>query len=377
MKFSVSKLIFYQALQRVIGAIPPKTPIPILNNFLLELTENNLTVTATDLELSISTIITVSGIEEGSVTVPARLLSEIVRELPDIPLVIDVDSNHKMTIDTEKGTYKISGQSRSDFPDIVVEAGEGQISLMGNQLNRMIAKTIFAVSDDELRPALTGVLMEIHSDELRLVSTDGHRLAKFSYRNFRSPDLQKSIIIPTKSLNLLAKNLVETDEEQVNIIVGEDHIVFKLNNTHIFSKLIEGQYPNYERVIPLEHDKVLNVNRDLLNASVRRVAIFSNSLTHQIRFSLNPTEITVVSEDIEYGGEGKETIPAVYEGEPMDIGYNAVYISEVLRQIDTEQAIFHMGGANSSAVLLPSEQLKDEQLIMLIMPIRLSEDSED
>lgn len=377
MKFSVSKLSFYQALQRVIGAIPPKTPIPILNNFLLELVENNLTVTATDLELSISTTITVTGVEEGSVTVPARLLSEIVRELPDIPLVINVDASYKMTLETEKGVYKISGQSRSDFPDIVVEEGEGQLLLLGTQLNRMISKTLFAVSDDELRPALTGVLMEIHADELRFVSTDGHRLVKFSYRNFQSPDLQKSIIVPTKSLTLLAKNLQETDQDQVNIIVSDDHIVFKLNATNIFSKLIEGQYPNYERVIPIEHDKVLKVNRDFLNASVRRVAIFSNSLTHQIRFSLNPTEITVISEDIEYGGEGKESIPAEYEGEPMDIGYNAVYISEVLRQVDTEQAIFHLGGVNTAAIVLPSEQLKDEQLMMLIMPIRLSEDSED
>lgn len=374
MKFSVSKLTFYQVLQRVIGAIPPKTPIPILNNFLLELAENNLTVTATDLEISISTTITVSGVEEGSVTVPARLLSDIIRELPDIPLVINVDSNYKMTIETEKGIYKISGQSRSDFPDIVVEEGDGQLLLPGKQLNRMIAKTTFAVSDDELRPALTGVLMEIHADELRFVSTDGHRLVRFAYRNFRSPDLQKSIIIPTKSLNLLAKNLSETDEGQVNIIVSEDHIVFKLSNTNMFSKLIEGQYPNYERVIPVEHDKVLKINRDLLNASVRRVAIFSNSMTHQIRFSLSPTEITVISEDIEFGGEGKETLPAEYDGEPMDIGYNAVYISEVLRQVDTEQAIFQLGGVNSAAILLPSEQLKDEQLMMLIMPIRLSED---
>jgi len=372
MNFSVSKKEFFDALQKVIGVVPPKTTISILTCILLDLRNGKLSLTGTDLEISITTTLDVDGNEEGSVAIPAKILVEIVRELPDVPLNIFSEADNKVTIKTDKGEYKLATQPREDFPQISVEEGELVFQLDAALLGRMAEQTMFAVSADELRPALTGINMELIPGEIRFVATDGHRLAKITVSNgMLKEDVRRNLIIPTKTLHLLLRNLQEN--APVGIQIGEDHIVFTLERAVVYSKLISGTYPNYERVLPKDNDKRLQVNRDQLIASLRRVAIFSSSLTHQVRLMIAADEMTIRSEDLEFGAEAKEVIPVAFNGEWMQIGYNSTYLMDVLRHLEGEEVVFELKDATSAAILKPIEKREGEEIIMLLMPIRINE----
>ncbi len=372
MNFSVSKKEFFDALQKVIGVVPPKTTISILTCILLDLRNGKLSLTGTDLEISITTTLDVDGNEEGSVAIPAKILVEIVRELPDVPLTIFSEADNKVTIKTDKGEYKLATQPREDFPQISVEEGELAFQLDAGLLGRMADQTMFAVSADELRPALTGINMELMPGEIRFVATDGHRLAKITVQNgMLQEDVRRNLIIPTKTLHLLLRNLQQN--AAVGIQIGEDHIVFTLERAVVYSKLISGTYPNYERVLPKDNDKTLQVNREQLIASLRRVAIFSSSLTHQVRLMIAADEMTIRSEDLEFGAEAREAIPATFNGEWLQIGYNSTYLMDVLRHLEGEEVLFELKDATSAALLKPVEKREGEEIIMLLMPIRINE----
>lgn len=372
MKFRVNRKEFHQALQSIIGVVPVKTTVPILGNILVDLKDETLTLTGTDLEVSISTQIPVQEQSEGAVAIPAKVLYEIVRELPDIPMEFVSDEDNKVTLSTEKGFYRLSGEPKEDFPRISIEETLGSFLIDTERFARMIETTIFAVSTDELRTTLMGILLQILEGELRMVSTDGHRLVKAVHTNFHSPGFQKEAIIPTKALNLLLKNI--HDNDQVNVKLSDDHIIFDLENTTILSKSIEGQFPNYERVIPADNDKELILSRDLLSSSVRRVSIFSNSITHQIRLSVSRDSLRIQSEDIEFGGEARETLPAQFDGDDIEIGYNANYVLDILRHLQTDDIMIKLKDPTSAGIVTPLEQNKDEHILMLLMPIRLNEE---
>jgi len=373
MNFTTSKREFFEALQKVIGVVPQKTTISILTCVLMDLDGDTLNMTGTDLEISITTSLQVSGHEKGSAAIPAKILLEIVRELPDVPLHIQDDSSNKIIIKTEKGEYKIATQPKEDFPKIAVEEGEFSFIMDAGLLSRMVEKTIFAVSIDELRPALTGINIELYPNEIRLVATDGHRLAKVAKVNFPvKKDIQKNLIVPTKTMTLLMKN---PQSSGVKIQIGEDHVVFYLENSVVYSKLINGAFPNYDRVLPKDNDKELRFNRDLLIAALRRVSIFSSSLTHQVRLILSSHEMTIRSEDIEFGAEAKEVIPSQFSDEWLQIGYNSNYLMDVLRHVDTEEVVFELKDGNNSAIITPAVTEEGESVLYLLMPIRISEET--
>ncbi|MBN2410792.1 DNA polymerase III subunit beta [candidate division KSB1 bacterium] len=376
MNFTISKSEFYEALHKVVGVVPQKTTISVLTCILLELEDNQLRLTGTDLEVSVTISLNVNGEENGSVAIPAKLLLEIVRELPDVPLNIFSGVGDKIVIKTEKGEYKISSQPKEDFPRINIEEGEVSFEIDSQLLSRMTNKTIFAVSNDELRPALTGINVELSPTEITFVGTDGHRLSRIISRKFKaSNDVQLNIIVPTKALNLMLRIL--NSDEKVKVQVGEDHIQFEFVEAIIYSKLIAGTYPNYERVIPKDNDKKMQAQRELLVSTLRRVSIFSSTLTYQVRFVLEPKEITIHSEDIEFGAEGKESMPASFSDEWMQIGYNSNYLMDILRHIDDENVVFEVKDSSSAAIIYPEKQEKDEDLLMLIMPIRINEETEE
>jgi len=374
MHFTVSKGVFQKGLQKVVGVIPTKTTIPILENVLLEIQGNKLQITGTDLEICISTDIQVNGELDGACAVPAKSLNEILRELPDVPIDIMLESENKISIRTKNGLYKLGIQPKEEFPSIVLEESEGKIEIENEVLSRMINKSIFAVSTDELRTTLMGVYFQLLPDEFRCVATDGHRLAKINNKAIKSPEFQKNVIVPTKALSLILRNLESSDEiAKVTISFGENHVIFRFGETFIYSKIIEGQYPKYENVIPMDNDKKMTVNKEELTAAVKRVAIFSNSFTHQIKFDIKDDVLKISSEDIEYGGEGTEEIPVKYDLQELEIGYNGLYILELIRNIDTDEVVFTLKDSISAAIVTPIMQLENENLMMLIMPIRLNE----
>jgi DNA polymerase-3 subunit beta len=393
MKFVANKTEVFQCLQRIIGVVPVKTTIPVLTNILFELDGQRLRLTGTDLEVSIITFLNVRGEQDGAVAIPAKRLFDIMRELPDVPIIVETDKNNRLVLTTEKGNYKLAGESSEEYPHIASEAFVSQLSYPTPRFLRMIEKTVFAVSSDELRTTLMGVLLELRPQEMRLVATDGHRLAKISDKNYTaglsSPQSAPSAeskpetvflkhdsgvmqaIMPTKALQMLMRNADQS--ELLEVAMSENHLTFRLGTTTIYSKLINGQFPNYERVIPNDNELTMTIDRDVLSASVRRAAIFANQITHQIRCSLAPGQVTISAEDVEVGGEAKETLAAQYDGKAMDIGYNAQYVQEILRHVDSEQVLIRLKDPGSAAIVEPVQQKEGEHHMMLLMPIRLNE----
>jgi len=385
MKFVVNKSELFQCLQRIIGVVPVKTTIPVLTNILFELDGQRLRLTGTDLEVSIITFINVRGEQDGTIAIPAKRLFDIIRELPDLPITVETEKSNRILLTTEKGNYKLAGESSEEYPHIASESFVSQISYPTPRFLRMIDKTVFAVSSDELRTTLMGVLMELRAQELRLVATDGHRLAKITDKKYTAPAVEAKpdalfvkqetgtlqAIMPTKALQMLTRN--SDQSELLEIAISENHLTFRLGTTTIYSKLINGQFPNYERVIPGDNELTMTIERDMLSSTVRRAAIFANQITHQIRWSLTPGQVTISAEDVEVGGEARETLAVQYDGKAMDIGYNAQYVQEILRHVDSDEVLIRLKDPGSAAIVEPVQQKEGEHHMMLLMPIRLND----
>ncbi len=371
MKFSISQDTLLDALQKIAGVVPARSTTPILENILFELDDKILKITGTDLEVSVTTEIAVNDVEKaGAVALPSRVITEMIRSLPNIPIEFELDDSNRIKITTDQGFYQVAGISKDNFPEIPQLNDEKVIEIDNAMLNRMFSKTLFAVSSDELRPALMGVFVQILSDEFRMVATDGHRLSKIVYKDFNSNDTSVKMIVPPKAVQLALKNL--SDEGKTKLVVEESGLSFQFNRTTLYTRLVEGEYPDYERVIPRDNNKKLIVDKGLLSASVKRVSLFSSALTHQIRFSLEPGRLTIFSEDIDIGGEARESLSVDYHEEPMEIGYNAQYILDILRQVDSDECSFLLKSPVRAALISPAELLENESFQMLIMPIKLS-----
>ncbi len=370
MKFSILQNDLLEALQIVSGVVPTRSTTPILENILFDANDSLLKITSTDLEISITTHVTPIKIEKnGSIALPAKVIIEMIRSLPEIPVHFELDENNRMKIKTEKGLYQIAGVLKENFPEIPTFSNERVVEIESNVLKRMFSKTIFAVSSEELRPALMGVFMQVMSDEFRMVATDGHRLAKIVDKSFRYDEESISIIIPSKAVQIALKNFDE--KIPTKIVIDKSGLCFNFQNTILYTRLVEGEYPDYERVIPKDNDKQLIVNKNLLISSVKRVSLFSSALTHQIRFSISPGKLVVCSEDVDIGGEAREELDIEYHDESMEIGYNAQYVLDILKQIDTEDVVFLLKSPIRATLITPVTQEKDESFQMLVMPIKI------
>lgn len=370
MKFTVASSELQKALTKISGVVPSKSTLPILENILFDLSKNSLRLAATDLEVSMAASIEVKGGEDGKIAVPAKRIMETIRALPDVQLVFTADlSANKVKMITETGEYALVGESSDEFPTIPQFKGEEKITLDGELLKRMINRTIFSVSVDELRPAMTGVLLQLTPKETRAVATDGHRLVRISYTSIAQSKSKKDIIIPSKALMLVSKSI---ENGETTLTIDTSHVQFTLGNTTLTSRLIEENYPNYESVIPLDNDKTLTVSRDILLASVRRVALYSNATTRQIRFSLKKNEMKVAAEDIDFGGEAKEKVSCEYSGDELEIGFNSTYIIDMLSHIDADEVVFKLSSPVRAAIIAPAKQRDHEDLLMLVMPMRLN-----
>lgn len=372
MKFSVARDNIHKALQNIIGVVPTKTTTPILNDILFELENNNLKLTATDLEILISTSVNVNGEENGTVAVPAKFLNEIIRELGNEKITFEQESGYRVKLTTERGEYRIVGEPSTDFPLMPVEENMSSFEIEKKVFRRMIEKSLFAVSNDELRPALMGILFQISSNELKLVGTDGHRLSKIINQNFSFNGEDADLIVPTKALSLLNKNIDQL-ESPLNIQFSKNYVIFDLKTLKIYSRLVDSEYPDYEGVIPSSNKKEVIANTSQLLSSIRRVSIFSSTLTHQVILSLNENKIEVSSQDIDIGGEGREELDVKYSGDDLGIAFNAQYFLDVINHVDTEETKILLDSPITAAIVFPVEQNNDEDLLMLLMPVRLNE----
>jgi len=370
MKFSLAKSKLSGYLQYILQVVPTKSTLPILTNVLIEALENKIKLSATDLDISICTSLECSVIKKGSVSIPARILFEIIKELPESEIVFET-SGSRMEIKIPNGSYKIATVAAEDFPKLPAVNVKKEVKINGSDLVNMIRKTTFACSDDETRPALNGVLWQTKGDKMQMVATDGHRLAKFAVENKKLKGLHEDVIIPPKVLDLIPKLLTQESDE-VGIIFGENNIIFNMGDIVLSSRLIEGPYPNFEQVIPADSDKKIVAPKNDLNSAVRRVSILSNALTHQVKFSVEGNKLTLSTANTDMGGEGMEIIECDYVGEPIELGYNATYITDILGKIESDEVIFELS-SSVAAALVYSPEVSKSDFLCLVMPLRLAD----
>lgn len=368
MKFGTNSQEIQKALSRVIGVVPTKTTIPILENILFELVDNELKITATDIDMAMSISIEVDGKRNGKIAVPAKRLFDTVRALPEVDLDFSADANYKITLKTPNGEYKLTGESSDDYPSLPSFKHKSEIIFSGEVLKSLINKSVYAVSTDELRPSMTGVLFHVKDDEFRTVATDGHRLVRIITKELNTPKISKEILVPSKTLHLALKSIVG----ETKIHYDDKLIKFDFGNGVLISKLIDEQYPNYEAVIPLDYELKLEVNRNEMLSSVRRVSLYSSSTTHQIKLTFSKGEMIISAQDFDIGGEAKETITCEYDGEEIEIGFNSTYIVDVLGHSESESVRIEFASPLKATIFKPVEKAENEDILMIVMPVRLN-----
>jgi DNA polymerase-3 subunit beta len=374
MKFTASSADLLEALNTVNRAVPSKSTMPILECILFEREGDTLRLSATDLEISIIQTVSVqfetNGTPESTpIAVPAQRLLDTLRALPDLPIEFTADGDFEIRMETDQGHYKMVGHDGADYPELPDLEGQHEINVEGGLLGGAIDKTAFAVSQDALRPAMMGVYFQMDADDTRVVATDGHRLVRLDLPDLQA-DEEVDFIVPDEATKHVGR-IVE-DDEVCTIRVDEGHVAFDFKNARVLARLIDETYPNYEAVIPDENDRTLVVTReDMLNA-VKRVGLYSSSMTNQIRLDITSDTVTISAEDVERSSEAEETIRCDYDSEDMEIGFNSEYLTEVLSNVTSDEVVFKLSSPNRAGIVLPQEQAEGEDILMLIMPVMLN-----
>ncbi|WP_299824455.1 DNA polymerase III subunit beta [uncultured Pontibacter sp.] len=371
MKFIVSSSALLKQLSSINGVVTNNPVVPILENFLFEINDSTLTITASDLETSMITQLHVEAKENGRIAAPAKILLETLKNLPDQPVTFTIDEEtYTIEISSSNGRYKLSGENATDFPRVPVVQGASAIEIPSNVLGRAINKTIFAVSNDELRPAMTGIFVQLRSDNVTFVATDGHRLLRFR-RSDITTSQEASLIIPRKAFMLL-KSTLPSEATAVKVEFNQSNAFFSFDNIRMICRLIDERYPDYENVIPVQNPNKLVIDRQDLLSSVKRISIYSNKTTHQIRLKLSGSELQVSAEDLDFSNEANERLTCQYEGEDMEIGFNAKFLMEMLNNIDSDEITFELSTPNRAGLLMPIVNEENESVLMLVMPVMLN-----
>ncbi|MBK7872589.1 MAG: DNA polymerase III subunit beta [Saprospiraceae bacterium] len=370
MKFSVSSSELLKRLQVAGGAIGSNPVLPILEDFLFTINNNRLVIAATDLETSITTEIEIMSDSDGSVAVPAKILLETLKALPQQPITFSVnDDNLGIEITSAYGKYKLAGENGQDFPRIPESEEVDTITLSANVLNQGINKTLFATSNDELRPAMSGVYFQVDFNKITFVATDAHKLVKYTFADVSS-DVSTSFIVPKKALNLLKNALPGSGE--VKLAFNKANAFFSFEDTQVVCRLIDARYPDYNAVIPVENPNVLTIPRSDFQNSLKRIAIYANKTTNQVILKIEDGNLTVSAQDLDFSNEATEQLSCSYDGSPLTIGFNAKFLVEMLSVLDADDVKVEMSTPTRAGILLPSEEKEGEEILMLVMPVMLS-----
>ena len=335
MQFKTEKNEFLKTIQTVQNAISTKSTLPILTNILIETQKNTLKMTATDLDIGISSQMPITQETEGAITLPAKKLMDVIKELPDnAKITVTTKKNNTTTIECGKITFRIVGLPKDEFPNPPDFQNKDTVTMGQGFLKQMITLTLFAVSHDETRYILNGILFIIKQKTIRLVATDGRRLAVVEKELPKQTLVEKKIIIPTKTVQELSRLL--NDEGDVIIAFDENQIMFNLGDTTVISRLIEGEFPNYEQVIPQEAKDKITIDKTALLAATKRASIFTNPDSLVVRMDVSKNKM-LISKNTPYMGEVKEEMDVSYKGKNISIGFNPHYIMEVLKNIDTQE----------------------------------------
>ena len=372
MKFIVSSTQLLRDIQVLGGIINTNNTLPILDNFLFELSKNNLKITVSDLETTMSTNIEVESEDEMEIAVPARLLLDILKTFPEQPLTFKTDGKSTIEISLQSGKYSLAYLEGDEFPKAIELESPSTTKIVGSVLSKAISKTIFSAAiNEEMKPVLNGVLFELSTDNLTFVATNAHKLVKYTRTDLKS-DKDSSFVMPKKPLNLL-KNILSNSENEVTIEYNESNAKFIFAKSIMVCRLIDGVFPNYDAVIPKENPNILTLERASFSNSVKRVAIFSSKTTHRVRLKIAGTELNISAEDIDFSNKANERLQCAYQGDDMEIGFNSKFLLEMLNNLESNDIQIRMSLPNRAGVLRPLDGLEEgEEVTMLVMPVMLS-----
>ena len=371
MKFIVSSTYLLKQLQVLGGVINNSNTLPILDNFLFELDHSKLTVSASDLETTMASKLEVESDSEGSVAIPAKLLLETLKTFPEQPLTFVIEENNTIEISSNHGKYALAYASADEFPKSISLDSPSTTVISADILATAISKTIFAAGNDDLRPVMSGVFFQFSTESLTFVATDAHKLVKYSRTDVTANETAE-FIMPKKPLNLL-KGILAGSDDDVTIEYNDSNAKFSFENSELICRLIDGKYPNYEAVIPKENPNHLTISRNQFLNSVRRVSIFSNKTTHQIRLKIAGAELNISAEDIDYSNKAEERLTCDYQGDDMQIGFNSRFLSEMLNNLNADDVQLEMSMPNRAGILTPIDGLDEGEMVtMLVMPVMLN-----
>jgi len=368
MRLTISREKLQEGLNAVSASIPGKTTLPVLANILVETTDRGIKLSGTDLDIAVSTEVAADIEASGAVTIPAKKLSEIARELPPAPVKIAAVGEQRITLECGRSRFKLLGLPRDEFPTFPSVRFDESWRIRSGDLQKLIAHTSFAVSTEESRPILNGVLWELRSDKMSMVATNGHRLAKMSIPASSDAAPSNDLIVPPKALEQVRR--LFPAEEELEIGRGENHIGFRSPFTAVYTRLIEGPYPNYEQVIPKDNDRVAVADKAALISALKRMSVVASDQTHRIRLSFNSgmLKFSVQTPDL---GEAQDELPIRYTGDQLDIGFNASYLLEILRYIPTDEVKLTFKAPERAATIEPESWKDPASYMCLVMPLRL------
>lgn len=371
MKFIVSSSYLLKHLQVIGGIINNNNTLPVLDNFLFELNKNTLRVSASDLETTISGALNVESDSEGSIAVPAKLLLETLKTFPEQPLTFVAKENNVIEISSGQGNYALAYANGEEFPKAIEISNPSSTVVQADILATAISKTIFASGNDDLRPVMSGVFFQFSTENLTFVATDAHKLVKYTREDVKASETAE-FIMPKKPLNLL-KSILAGSEEDVLIEYNDSNAKFVFGSTELVCRLIDGKYPNYEAVIPKENPNKLVIDRNQFLSSVRRVSIFSNKTTHQVRLKIAGAELNISAEDMDYSNKAEERLTCSYQGDDIQIGFNSRFLTEMLSNLNSDEISLEMSLPNRAGILTPADGLDEgEHITMLVMPVMLN-----
>ena len=374
MKFIVKSTDLLKSLQAVSGVLSSNNSLPILNDFLLKLENNYLNIRASDLETTMSISIPIENVdEEGSIAAPSKIMLDSLKAFPDMPVYFSTkEDNMVIELSIGEGKYRFAGHNPEEYPEFAELKDTSEIMLNSQLIASAINHTLFAAGNDELRPVMAGVLVEMATDSLTFVATDAHKLVRYR-RTDTKAESASTLILPKKPLTQL-KNVIAGKDAEILMKYNATNISFEFENIRLICRLIEGKYPNYEAVIPLSNPNKLIIDRLQLSNSLRRVAIFTNQSTNQVRMKLSGQELIVSGEDIDYSNDAKERLTCNYEGEDLEIGFNSRFLLEMINNLDNEMVSLEMSEPSRAGLLFPvNNENKDEDILMLVMPVMLNQ----
>lgn len=372
MNFVVSASTLLKHLKSIGGVLNTSNTIPILDCFLFEVSKGELRLSASDMETTITTAIKVDSNDSGNIAVPAKTLLDALSNLPEQPVSFQVDKNkHSIKLKTETGDYNISGQNGDEYPRMPKVDSQSSIVIKSDVLASAINMTIFATGNDDLRPVMSGVYCQFNENNSIFVATDAHKLVRYT-RNDAKAGTAASFIMPKKPLNVL-RNLLTGVDDAVKVDFNKTNALFNFGNVNLVCRLIDGKYPNYEAVIPKQNPNKLTVDRSAFLGALKRVSVFANKATHQIRLKIAGSQLRISAEDLDFANEGHETLTCSYVGEDMEIGFNSRFLVEMVSNLQSDEIILEMSAPNRAGIILPNNKANpSEDVLMLVMPVMLN-----